>query len=111
MAEDILSPGMLLSGWIIYTIIAGILNWHQRRTQAIFQSKMLDKIGSVNELGVFLNTDAGIRFLKGLTGEFGSPQIRILRGVQHSCRALRAFESRVPHPESRTRRHSGARQN
>jgi|SRR5678815_3865698 hypothetical protein len=50
MAEDILSPGMLLSGWIIYTIIAGILNWHQRRTQAIFQSKMPDKIGSFAEL-------------------------------------------------------------
>ena len=59
MAEDILIPlgGMLLSGWIIYTIIAGIQNWHQRRTQAIFQSKMLDKIGSVNELGTFLNTE------------------------------------------------------
>ena len=84
MAEDILIPlgGMVLSGWIIYTIIAGIQNWHQRRTQAIFQSKMLDKIGSVNELGTFLNTDAGTRFLKGLTGEMASPQMRILRGAQ-----------------------------
>jgi hypothetical protein len=84
MAEDILIPlgGMVLSGWMIYTIVAGIQNWHQRRTQAIFQSKMLDKIGSVNELGSFLNTEAGTRFLKGLTGEIGSPQIRILRGVQ-----------------------------
>ena len=84
MAEDILIPlgGMLLTGWMIYTIVAGIQNWHQRRTQAIFQSKMLDKIGSVNELGTFLNTDAGSRFLKGLTSEIASPQIRILRGVQ-----------------------------
>ena len=84
MAEDILIPlgGMVLSGWIIYTIIAGIQNWHQRRTQAIFQSKMLDKIGSVGELGTFLNTDAGTRFLKGLTGEMASPELRILRGVQ-----------------------------
>jgi len=84
MAEDILIPlgGMVLSGWIIYTIIAGIQNWHQRRTQAIFQSKMLDKIGSVNDLGTFLNTDAGTRFLKSLTGEMASPQMRILRGAQ-----------------------------
>ena len=84
MAEDILIPlgGMVLSGWIIYTIVAGIQNWYQRRTQAMFQSKMLDKIGSVNELGTFLNTDAGIRFLKGLSSEITSPQIRILRGVQ-----------------------------
>ena len=84
MAEDILIPlgGMVLSGWIIYTIVAGIQNWYQRRTQAIFQSKMLDKIGSVHELGTFLDTDAGIRFLKGLTSEIATPQIRILRGVQ-----------------------------
>ena len=84
MAEDILIPlgGMVLSGWIIYTIVAGIQNWHRRRTQAIFQSKMLDKIGSVNELGTFLNTEAGMRFLQGLTSEMASPQMRILRGVQ-----------------------------
>jgi hypothetical protein len=84
MAEDILIPlgGMVLSGWIIYTIVAGIQNWHRRRTQAIFQSKMLDKIGSVSELGTFLNTDAGIRFLKGLTSDIASPHIRILRGIQ-----------------------------
>lgn len=84
MAEDIVIPlgGMVLSGWIIYTIIAGIQNWYQRRTQAMFQSKMLDKIGSVSELGTFLNTDAGIRFLRGLTSGIASPQIRILRGVQ-----------------------------
>ena len=84
MAEGILIPlgGMVLSGWIIYTIVAGIQNWHRRRTQAIFQSKMLDKIGSVGELGTFLNTDAGMRFLQGLTSEIASPQMRILRGVQ-----------------------------
>jgi len=36
MAEDILIPlgGMVLSGWIIYTIIAGIQNWHQRTSRA-----------------------------------------------------------------------------
>jgi hypothetical protein len=84
MAEDILIPlgGMVLSGWIIYTVIAGIQNWYRRRTEAIFQSKILDKIGSVNELGTFLNSDAGVRFLKGLTSELASPEIRILRGVQ-----------------------------
>jgi hypothetical protein len=84
MAEDILIPlgGMVMTGWIVYTLVAGIQNWYQRRTQAIFQSKMLDKIGSVSELGAFLNTDAGSRFLKGLTGEAAGPQVRILRGVQ-----------------------------
>ena len=42
MAEDILIPlgGMVLSGRIIYTVIAGIQNWYRRRTGAIFQSKI-----------------------------------------------------------------------
>jgi len=59
MAEGILIPlgGMVLSGWIIYTMVAGIQNWHRRRTQAISQAKMLDKSGSVSQLGTFLNTD------------------------------------------------------
>src|SRR6185369_14526553 len=50
-----------------------------------FQTKLLDRIGSVNELGAFLNTDAGASFLKGLTTvaeEGAGPQARILRAVQ-----------------------------
>ena len=84
MDEDILIPlgGMVMTAWIIYTVVTGIQGWYQRRVQAQFQSKMLDKIGSVAELAQFLNTDAGTRFLSGLAGEALGPHSRILRAVQ-----------------------------
>jgi hypothetical protein len=84
MAEDILIPlgGMVMIAWIVYTVVTGIQGWYQRRVQAQFQSKMLDKIGSVSELGQFLNTEAGTRFLKGLTSDASGPHGRILRAVQ-----------------------------
>ena len=72
-------------GWIVYTVVTGLRRWHQQRVLGQFQAKLLDRIGSVNELGAFLNTETGARFLKGLTtaneSEVG-PQARILRAVQ-----------------------------
>ena len=71
--------------WIVYTIVNGLRRWHQQRVLNQFQTKLLDRIGSVSELGTFLNTEAGERFLKGLTtiSEAAvSPQARILRAVQ-----------------------------
>jgi hypothetical protein len=71
--------------WIVYTIVTGLRRWHQQRMMGQFQTKLLDRISSVNELGAFLNTEAGARFLKGLTtvneSEIG-PHARILRAVQ-----------------------------
>jgi hypothetical protein len=68
--------------WIVYTIVEGIRRWHLQRTLGQFQVKLLDKIGSVSELGAFLNTEAGARFLKGLTSEAAGPHVRILSAVQ-----------------------------
>ena len=84
MAEDILVPlgGMVMTAWLFYTLVTGIQAWYQRRVQAQFQSKMLDKIGSVSELGQFLNSDAGLRFVKGLGGDAVGPHARILKAVQ-----------------------------
>jgi hypothetical protein len=74
-----------MASWIVYTIVNGLRRWHQQRMVGQFQTKLLDRIGSVNELGAFLNTDAGARFLKGLTtateAEVG-PHVRILRAIQ-----------------------------
>jgi len=71
--------------WIVYTVVTGLRRWHQQRMLGQFQVKLLDRIGSVNELGAFLNTETGARFLKGLTtvneSEVG-PHARILRAVQ-----------------------------
>src|SRR5262245_54117834 len=71
--------------WIVYTIVTGLRGWHQQRVIGQFQAKLLDRIGSVNELGAFLNTETGARFLKGLTTASESeagPHARILRAVQ-----------------------------
>ena len=86
MAVDILVPwgAFLMVSWVVYTLVNGFRRWHQQRVLNEFQTKLLDRIGSVSELGAFLNTDAGAEFLKGLTtiNETARPHIRILRAVQ-----------------------------
>jgi hypothetical protein len=75
----------VMVSWIVYTTVNGLRRWHQQRMLSQFQTKLLDRIGSVNELGAFLNTEAGASFLKGLTTvtEAGTgPHGRILRAVQ-----------------------------
>ena len=75
----------VMVSWIVYTTVNGFRWWHQQRMLSQFQTKLLDRIGSVSELGAFLNTEPGARFLKGLTtvheSEVG-PHVRILRAVQ-----------------------------
>ena len=71
--------------WIIYTIVNAIRGSHQQRMLNQFQTKLLDRIGSVGEFSAFLNTEAGTRFLKGLTTVSdvgGGPHARILSAVQ-----------------------------
>ena len=69
--------------WVVYVLVSGIRRWHQQRMLNQFQTKLLDRIGSVNELATFLNTEAGTRFLKGLTSvDEVTPQTRMIRGVQ-----------------------------
>jgi hypothetical protein len=84
MLENLIPFGAFaMVSWVVYVIVVtGFQAWYQRRTQSQFQSKMLDKIGSVSELGAFLNTEAGNRFLQGLSAEVASPHLRILRAVQ-----------------------------
>ena len=72
--------------WVVYTVVEGVRRWHQQRTLGQSQVKLLDKIGSVDELGAFLNTEGGTRFLTSLalegSSQGGGPQLRILRAVQ-----------------------------
>ena len=87
MAEDILISwgAFLMVSWVVYTTVNGLRRWHQQRMLTQFQTKLLERIGSVNELGAFLNTEAGAHFLKQLTtvNEAGAgPHVRILRAVQ-----------------------------
>ena len=74
----------VMVSWVVYVIVSGIRRWHQQRMLNQFQTKLLERIGSVNELGAFLNTEAGARFLKVLTSadEAAVPQTGMLRAVQ-----------------------------
>jgi hypothetical protein len=87
MAERILISwgAFVMVSWLVYTIVNGGRRWHQQKMLGQFQAKLLDRVGSVNELGAFLNTEAGARFLRQLTtaNEAGAgPHVRILRAVQ-----------------------------
>ena len=73
----------VMVSWVVYVLVSGIRRWHQQRMLNQFQTKLLERIGSVNELATFLNTEAGTRFLKGLTSvDEVAPQTRMIRGVQ-----------------------------
>jgi hypothetical protein len=52
------------------------------RVFAEFHGKLIERIGSARELGEFLTTDAGARFLDSLAMERSTPQARILRAMQ-----------------------------
>lgn len=83
-SEIIIAPAaFLLAGYIIFTIVDGIVRWRRLRVSTDFQSKLLDRIGSAREFGEFLNTEGGGRFLDVLSTEKGgSAHTRILRAVQ-----------------------------
>jgi hypothetical protein len=69
--------------WVIYIIVDGFRRRQQARMAADFHSKLLERIGSAQEFGEFLNTPGGAKFLDSLTIEReGGPHVRILRAVQ-----------------------------
>jgi len=69
--------------WIVHVIVEGYRRRQQMRMAAEFHGKLLERIGSTQEFGEFLNTPGGARFLESLTIERESgPHVRILRAVQ-----------------------------
>ena len=80
----IIVPSLFLTiGWVVYVVSEAFRRRQQSRIAAEFHAKLLDRIGSVRELGEFLNTAGGGRFLDSLTLERETgPHTRILRAVQ-----------------------------
>jgi len=74
--------GMIMVAWVSYVMVDAFRQWYKHRVMGQLQTKLLDKITSVNELGAFLNTEAGAHFLKGMTTEPAGPQARILGATQ-----------------------------
>ena len=82
--EIIIVPAaFLLTGYVVFTIVDGILRWRRLRVSTEFQGKLLERIGSTREFGEFLNTEGGGRFIDVIgTERGGSAHTRILHAVQ-----------------------------
>ena len=57
---------------------------YRTRLTSEFQQKLLDRVGSTQELGAFLSSEGGIRILESLSPARteGGPHVRILRALQ-----------------------------
>jgi hypothetical protein len=73
--------------WFSFTawvIVEGYRRRQQLRMQAEFHSKLLDRMGSAQELSALLNSEGGAKLLSSLTSARanGGAHLRILRAVQ-----------------------------
>lgn len=83
--EIIIVPAMfVMFGYVAWITMT---TWHRRqRIKAIadFNTRLLDRLGSVKDFSEFLHTDAGARLMQDLGSEpsLGGPHERILRATQ-----------------------------
>ena len=84
-SEVIIVPALfIMVGFVIWVVVNG---WQRRlrlKLTTEFNSKLLDRIGSVKDFNDFLQTEGGAKFMDGLTIERSStrPQDSILRASQ-----------------------------
>lgn len=73
-----------LIGFIVKVVVDGRRRGEHLKIATEFNSRLLDRLGSVAEFGQFLQTDGGARFLDTLSTERGTigPRERMLRAVQ-----------------------------
>mgnify|MGYP001570659886 CR=1 FL=1 len=71
-------------GFIFKVVVDGRRRREHLKIVTEFNSRLLDRLGSVSEFGQFLQTEGGARFLDTLSIEHDSagPRERILRAVQ-----------------------------
>jgi RNA polymerase sigma-70 factor, ECF subfamily len=85
--EVIIVPSLfLLIAYVFYVIASAFTRRQQLRSTTEFQSKLLDRMGTVGEFSQFLSTEGGQKFLGGVSSEGG--------GAAHQ-RVLRAFQSGI----------------
>lgn len=70
-------------GYIAYVVLEAIRSRQRARLTSEFQQKLLDRVGSTQELGVFLSSEGGARLVASLSPRpDGGPHQRILRALQ-----------------------------
>ncbi len=72
----------VMFGWIAFVQADGRRRRERLRLMTEFQGKLLDKLGSAQDLGAFLDSRGGTRFLDALTADHGGVHERVLRAVQ-----------------------------
>jgi hypothetical protein len=72
------------TAYLAYVVLEAIKSRQRTRLTSEFQQKLLDRVGSAQELGAFLSSDAGAQMLKSLSPPHvgGGPHQRILRALQ-----------------------------
>src|SRR5262245_15972407 len=73
-----------MAGFVVWVLTTGWLRRSRLKLTAEFQHKLLERIGSLNDLNEFLQTDSGKKLMDGLAFELPStrPQDSILRTIQ-----------------------------
>jgi hypothetical protein len=86
MGSEIIIVPFLFStiGFIVWVVVNGAQRRQQVRQLTDFNSKLLERIGSIKDFSEFLQTDGGAKFMERLTAGGTPPDVRmtILRSVQ-----------------------------
>ena len=86
-SEVIIVPAaFLMVAYVFYVIASAFTRRQQLRSTTEFQTRLLDRTGSMGEFSEFLNTEGGRKFLNTVGGDSG--------GMAHQ-RVLRAFQSGI----------------
>jgi hypothetical protein len=84
-SDVIIAPAaFFLVGFVAWTIVTGLQRGYRLKRVIEFNSRLLDRIGSVKDFSEFVQTEAGAQFMRGLTTEpaASAPAQRILNAVQ-----------------------------
>ncbi len=86
MARDLafFPPLFTLIGFLVWIVITGWQRRQRLKLEMDFNTRLLDRLGSVKDFSEFLRTDAGAQFMTTLTTEspVQAPQERILWAMQ-----------------------------
>ncbi|MFZ0860493.1 MAG: hypothetical protein ABR881_01110 [Candidatus Sulfotelmatobacter sp.] len=84
MNEDIVIAPIIFSffAWLAWVVFSTIRRFKIAKLQAEVQTKLLEKVGSGQDLLAYAQTDAGRKLLESLRVESVSPYTRIIGAMQ-----------------------------
>lgn len=86
MGDDVIIVPFMFStiGFIVWVVVNGWQRRQQIKQLTEFNSRLLERIGSVKDFSEFLQTDGGAKFMDRVTAGGAVPDVRmtILRAIQ-----------------------------